>query len=205
MKLKKPGEILQAAASALNAYTEAEEAWKENVTRSGLKMECGGGGCNRCCQQLVLGTAYSGVLIADRLLASRDFKTLDALIAQGVEQEALFNAHGETAADMWFNGGEGCALLQKDGRCAQYDVRPPACSSYYVGGGRETCEDARSKTKIPMIDNRDVLLVSLELDMAFMAFITTKWPRLLKPRPLGVHVANGVHLLVQEGEKRCSR
>lgn len=188
-------ETMRAAMAAHELYREQERAWLSSA--SDIMFECEPG-CNRCCRQLPLGTIVSGTLIASQLWG-RDPVLLNRLIEQGARQSVLLADHHLEGSHLWLERNEPCALLRADGLCAVYEYRPPTCSSFFVQGGRATCESAGARTIVGSADNTTIQLKAYQLDAQFLEQVLGEdWAETMIVAPLGTMVKAGLLLLTDQ-------
>lgn len=190
--------IVELARSYLRQYREVERAWTEAALPR-IKVACVDdrgrwSGCSYCCYQLTMGTLINGVLIAHRLLQTGDVARLRSVCAQGTVQSKYLK--GPNPAARYFQHRHPCALLLDDGRCSVFDLRPAACSTYYVVEGTP-CASADSSTKIRSLDNHQLMMLSVVSDGAFLSDVLgdSKWSNAILAGPLGMMVKVGWLLL----------
>jgi Fe-S-cluster containining protein len=186
-------ELVKLCRNFLSDYRETEAAWLEAYKRQHPKAmhpACPAT-CTGCCNQLVLGSLISGVLIAADERVTPEVK--ERLKAQGSKQSGLLYHYGEEeAAHLWLESETPCALLQGDGLCSVYDIRPPMCSSYYVVPS-SLCKGAKSKTRVSSIDNRRLIFEAVKADIAVLTILGQD--PLMIVGPLGMTVQAGEALL----------
>lgn len=163
-------QIVALAAALLREYRGAERAWYASNPDTD-KVRCVAG-CTHCCYQLPLGSLVSGVLIADHLERMNP-RRLEAVKEQGDLQCLLLMQHGVDgkAAEVYFSDHyQPCALLvEATSMCSVYDLRPPACSSYYVVSDPKLCRKAESTTIVGSLNNRQLQFMAMVADGALLS------------------------------------
>jgi Fe-S-cluster containining protein len=185
---------VELAHTCLNIYRMAENRWVMDVKANpDIVVDCQKG-CAKCCYQIAIGSLVSGVLIADWLIKN-DALVLRQLITQGSEQGQLMMSDPQ-ASHTWLRNEIPCVLLES-GFCRVYRLRPPACSSYLVAGGRETCDAANPETRVASADNTKLMHFALGADKTLLAqlFGDDRWDREIIIAPLGTMVHAGLKLL----------
>jgi hypothetical protein len=87
-----------------------------------------------CCRQVVTLGLPEAILIANALgAAGRDTPALRASLARDAADQGAWGRR------RWLESGRSCALLDGDGRCSVYEVRPVACRALWSVSPPEDC------------------------------------------------------------------
>lgn len=108
-------------------------------------------GCHNCCFYPVSASPLEGISIYQRLHADGLWKRA----FKAKLQEAHERVWG-LSASVWLLGLIPCVLLQEDGTCGIYDVRPFACRTTFSVGPAENCHPHRFGEFSGMIPRRDI-------------------------------------------------
>lgn len=107
-------------------------------------------GCNHCCYYPVAISPLEGISIYRRLHADGLWKRA----FKAKLQEAHERVWG-LSASVWLLGLIPCVLLQDDGTCGAYEVRPFACRTTFSVGPAENCHPHRFGEFMGIIPRKD--------------------------------------------------
>lgn len=107
-----------------------------------------------CCYQKVVVPVHEALVIAEHLAAGgRDTSELrEQLRRDGHDMSVATRAQ-------WFKSKRICAFITDDGKCGIYNVRPFACSSYFVVSDPARCH--------PDSEDNRVAIVNVQQELAF--------------------------------------
>lgn len=162
----------------------------------GERITCRGKGCNGCCYQLVMASAWEGALIAQHLSETGKDGLLRSVIDLGMatakEIKDPTNAKSvSSAAVRYFSKGIPCPFLD-DGACSIYGLRPVSCSSYAVVSDPKNCFPPEVNG-VRIVDNSQVAIWAMGVDREIAREIYGIEDKnfCITPMPLGYAIATG--------------
>jgi len=133
------------------AYALIDAQFEKGVKEKELQLPCKKG-CSSCCYQLVMTTIPEAMVVISHVMTN--YHAAGQFVPQynerGTRQvqqalELMAESSQEVRATKWWNLQHPCICLTKDGTCATYEARPPACRAYAVISEPEKCKEKDSK------------------------------------------------------------
>lgn len=183
------------------------------MANQNAKIRCRGGGCDGCCYQLVMASAWEGALIARYLTETGQDDLCDAVIDQGFKivnryfpDSQITTENNEEACVDWYNQRNPCLFLS-DRKCVIYGLRPIACSSYLVTSDPALCY-AAAVAEVVVVDPTPVFAWVHEVERRLIAMLTGRGPEekfVVSAAPLGYAIAAGLFVLRGEAPPLSTR
>jgi|ERR1035437_616322 Fe-S-cluster containining protein len=149
-----PGAPSGAMLEAQSRYHQSYGAYlHHNIAANGIHVSCGRG-CSRCCHHFVTSVHALEVLAVYENLRKRP--NLEAVIQECRKRLEDFEGWTEFCVESYpdrtaverddlvlehyYDEGNPCPFLEKDGACGVYDDRPMTCRMYLATSPKEFCE-----------------------------------------------------------------
>lgn len=165
--------------------------WEEKIQNRSVCRK----GCSHCCHLLSMIHFSDAIRVAQYLLSHQMQQQMEALRHMAELQKSFMKTYDRfqdegAFVDAWLDEWIACPLLDEQGACTVYPVRPTACW-HHASADVEGCKRENVKTSSTALRQPEVVEVMTKADFTLWLDILEGYTPLPLPTSLGIVVALG--------------